>query len=92
MATVEAHQDVSTFSQMLLGKRVRYQKHKPGNSLLLKRIPRDAFQIESVYQFGECMIINDGVIVMEYAPAVVERRGRLALLLPTGEEIYFFVE
>lgn len=92
MATVEAHQEPATFVEQLLGKRVKYQKHKPGKNLLLKRVPQDGFRIETIHQFGSRIIINDGDIVLEIAPTVMERRGRIALLLPTGEEIYFYQE
>lgn len=92
MATVEAHHDTSTFVEQLLGRRVRYQKHKPGSNLLLKRMPKEAFQIETIHQFGNRIIMNDGDIVMEIAPTVMERRGRMALLLETGEELYFYIE
>jgi len=92
MATVEAHQEPATFVEQLLGKRVSYQKHKPGKNLLLKRVPKGVFQIEKIHQFGDRIILNDGDIVMEIAPTVMERGGRLALLLPTGEELYFYTE
>ncbi len=90
MATVEAHQEADTFVEQLLGKRVKYQKHRPGRNLLLKKVPEDVFQIETIHQFGKRIIINDGEIVMEIAPTVMKRRGRIALLLPTGEELYFY--
>lgn len=92
MATVEAHQDFSTAVEELLGRIVRYQKHKPGKHLSMERVPQTFFQIESVNRFGNRVILNDGMIVMEGAPTVMERGGRIALLLATGEELYFFVE
>jgi hypothetical protein len=92
MATVEAHQDCSAAVERLLGRRVRYQKHKPGRHLSLERMPQGVFQIETVHRFGTRIIVNDGAIVMEGAPTVMERRGRIALLLETGEELYFFAE
>ncbi|HZG16172.1 MAG TPA: hypothetical protein VE710_14305 [Candidatus Bathyarchaeia archaeon] len=92
MATVEAHQEPATFVEQLLGKRVRYQKHKPGKNLLMERVPKGVFQIEKIHQFGDRIILNDGDIVMEIAPTVMERGGRMALLLPTGEELYFYTE
>ncbi len=91
MATVNAHQSRTTRVEELLGRTVCYQKHKPGKHLSLERMPEGDFQIESVRQFGDCLIVNDGVIVMEGAPTVMLRRGRLALLLSTGEELYFHV-
>jgi hypothetical protein len=92
MATVEAHQDCPANVGQLLGRRVRYQKHKPGRHLSLERMPQGVFQIESVYRFGTRIIVNDGAIVMESAPTVMERAGRIALLLATGEELYFYAE
>ncbi|EST51705.1 hypothetical protein T458_25295 [Brevibacillus panacihumi W25] len=93
MATVEAHHDVcSTDVEQLLGRRVRYQKHKPGRYLSLERIPLVAFQIDTVNRFGSRVVLNDGAVVMESAPTVMERAGRIALLLATGEELYFTVE
>jgi hypothetical protein len=92
MATVEAHRNFSTGVELLLGRIVRYQKHKPGKHLSLERMPRDGFRIESVNRFGNRVVINDGIVVMEGAPTVMERGGRLALLLATGEELYFTVE
>ncbi|QRG67842.1 hypothetical protein [Brevibacillus choshinensis] len=92
MATVEAHQHCSATVEQLLGRRVRYQKHKPGRHLSVERLPKDVFQIESVHRFGSRVILNDGVIVMEDAPTVIERGGRIALLLATGEELYFVKE
>ena len=90
--TIEAHQTSTTLVQVLLERRVRYQKHKPGNNLSVERMPEGVFQIDSIHQFRERIIINDGIIVMEVAPAVMMRRGRIALLLPTGEELYFVIE
>ncbi len=92
MATVEAHQAQSATVEMLLGSMVCYQKHKPGRNLSLDRLPNGYFQITSIHQFGNRIIFNDGVIVMEGDPTVMCRKGRLALLLPTGEELYFFVQ
>jgi hypothetical protein len=92
MATVEAHQDCFTTVEQLLGRRVRYQKHKPGRHLSLERMPQGQFQIETAHRFGTRIILNDGLIVMEGAPTVMERGGRIALLLETGEELYFFAE
>lgn len=93
MATsVEAHQTSTTLVQVLLERRVRYQKHKPGRNLSLERVPEGFFQIDSIHQFGNRIVINDGIIVMEVAPTVMMRRGRIALLLPTGEELYFIIE
>jgi hypothetical protein len=92
LATVEAHQDRSTGVDVLLGRRVRYQKHKPGRHLSVDRMPQGTFRIESVNRFGERIVLNDGIVVMESAPTVIERGGRIALLLATGEELYFFVE
>ncbi|GAA4721503.1 hypothetical protein [Brevibacillus fulvus] len=92
MATVEAHQEVPTSMGLLLGKRLIYQKHKPGKCLSVERLPREAFQIESIRQFGSRIIINDGMLVLESIPTVTERKGRIALLLPTGEELYFYVD
>lgn len=92
MATVEAHRMCSTSVEQLLGRRVCYQKHKPGRYLSLERVPRGIFQIDSVHQFGSRVVLNDGVVVMENAPTVIERRGRIALLLATGEELYFTAE
>ncbi|MEJ8547129.1 hypothetical protein [Brevibacillus borstelensis] len=92
MATVEAHQDRSTGVEVLLGRLVRYQKHKPGRHLSVDRMPKGTFRIESVNRFGERIILNDGIVVMEAAPTVIERGGRIALLLATGEELYFTVE
>lgn len=92
MATVEAHQHCSASVEQLLGKRVRYQKHKPGRHLSLERMPEGAFQIETVHRFGSRVVLNDGVIVLENAPTVMERGGRIALLLATGEELYFMKE
>lgn len=92
MATVEAHQDCSANVELLLGRRVRYQKHKPGRHLSLDRMPQGVFQIESVYRFGSRVVLNDGAVTMESAPTVMERGGRIALLLATGEELYFFAE
>jgi hypothetical protein len=92
MATVEAHQHRSATVEQLLGRRVRYQKHKPGRYLSLERVPQGTFQIETVHRFGSRVVLNDGVIVMEDAPTVMERGGRIALLLATGEELYFTTE
>ncbi|MFM1655037.1 hypothetical protein ACI7RC_23525 [Brevibacillus sp. B_LB10_24] len=92
MATMEAHQVHSTAVEMLLGRQVRYQKHKPGKSLLLKGIPEGFFQIDSISRFGDRIVMNDGAIVMESAPTVIQRKGRIVLFLPTGEELYFFTE
>jgi len=92
MATVEAHQEVPTTVDVLLGRNVRYQKHKPGRALSVEGVPEGVFQIESLHRFGHRIVINGGMIVMETAPTVVERRGRIALLLPTGEELYFYAE
>jgi hypothetical protein len=92
MATVEAHHDCSTGVEQLLGRQVRYQKHKPGRHLSLDRVPQEVFQIKSVNRFGSRVVLNDGAIVMENAPTVMERGGRIALLLTTGEELYFIVE
>ena len=91
MATVEAHQVLSTSVECLLGKEVRYQKHKPGTNLLVKRVPNEFFQISTIRQFGNRTIINDGDIVLEGAPTVMLRKGRIAILLATGEELYFLV-
>jgi hypothetical protein len=55
-------------------------------------MPQGTFRIESVNRFGERIVLNDGIVVMESAPTVIERGGRIALLLATGEELYFFVE
>lgn len=92
MATVEAHQDFSTNVEVLLGCRVSYQKHKPGKHLSVERLPKGVFLIDSIHQFGKRIIVNDGSIVMEIAPTVIQRGGRIALLLPTGEELYLLVE
>jgi hypothetical protein len=92
MATIEAHQEQSTHVEVLLDRRVRYQKHKPGAHLSLERMPQGVFRIDSINQFGSRISINGGAIVLEAAPTVVERRGRIALLLPTGEELYFYAE
>jgi len=92
MATVEAHQQCSVFMEQLLGRTVRYQKHKPGSNLSVERLPEGKFQIESVHRFGNRVVLNDGVIVMENAPTVMERGGRIALLFATGEELYFVAE
>lgn len=92
MATVEAHQDLSTDVEMLLGRKVCYQKHKPGKHLSVEMMPKGFFQIESIAHFGSRIVVNDGVIVMENAPAVIERRGRIALLLHTGEELFLYTE
>lgn len=92
MATVNAHQTHSRSVEVLLGRTVRYQKHKPGRHLLLKRLPKEAFQIASIKRFGNRLVFNDGVIVMEGVPTVIERKGRIALLFSTGEELYFFAE
>lgn len=92
MATVEAHRNFTIGVEQLLGRLVRYQKHKPGMHLSLERMPQERFRIESVNRFGNRVVINDGVVVMEGAPTVMERQGRLALLLATGEELYFIVE
>jgi hypothetical protein len=92
VATVEAHQEQTTSVQVLLDRMVRYQKHKPGAHLSLERMPKEVFRIESIHQFGSRIIINGGAIALESAPAVVERGGRIALLLPTGEELYFYAE
>lgn len=93
MATIEAHRTSTTMLvQVLLDRRIRYHKHKPGINLSLERMPEDFFQVVSIHQFGDRIVINDGIVVMEVAPAVFMRRGRVALLLPTGEELYFFVE
>lgn len=92
MATVEAHQELSTNVEMLLGRKVCYQKHKPGRNLSVERMPKGFFRIESIAQFGNRFILNDGAIVMENAPTVIERGGRVALLLTTGEELFFYTE
>ncbi|MGZ0051297.1 hypothetical protein [Brevibacillus gelatini] len=92
MATVEAHHQRSASVEQLLGRHVRYQKHKPGRHLLLKRLPLGSFQIETVHRFGERVVLNDGLIVMENAPTVMERGGRIALLFATGEELYLKAE
>ena len=92
MATVEAHQVCSASVEQLLGRRVRYQKHKPGRHLSVERMPRENFRIDTVNRFGSRVVLNDGAIVMESAPTVMERKGRIALLLATGEELYFTVE
>ncbi|MFD2369652.1 hypothetical protein ACFSO0_06710 [Brevibacillus sp. GCM10020057] len=93
MATVEAHQDCSaTTAEQLLGRRVRYQKHKPGRHLSVERLPKESVQIETVHRFGCRIVFNDGMIVMENAPTVMERGGRIALLLATGEELYLLTE
>ncbi|GED61255.1 hypothetical protein ABE237_22645 [Brevibacillus formosus] len=92
MATVEAHQKCSASVEQLLGRQVRYQKHKPGRHLSVERVPQGAFQIESVHRFGDRVVLNDGLIVMENAPTVMERGGRIALLFATGEELYFVTE
>lgn len=86
--TVEAHHATTMKVEQLLGRHVRYQKHKPGRSLSLERMPAGFFQIESVHRFGNRIVVNDGMIVMENDPTVMERRGRIALLFPTGEELY----
>ncbi|UFJ40586.1 hypothetical protein LOK74_21620 [Brevibacillus humidisoli] len=88
--TVEAHHASTMTVEALLGRRVRYQKHKPGKSLSVERVPAGFFQIESIHRFGNRIVVNDGMIVMETAPTVMERRGRIALLFPTGEELYFY--
>jgi len=92
MATVEAHQTQFTSVEMLLGSTLCYQKHKPGKYLSLDRVPKGFFQIHSIQHFGNRLILNDGVIVLEGAPTVISRKGRLALLLPTGEELYFCMQ
>ncbi|RNB77796.1 hypothetical protein EDM59_30470 [Brevibacillus nitrificans] len=93
MATVEAHQPRSAAKvEQLLGRTVRYQKHKPGRHLSVERLPKESFQIEAIHRFGSRVVLNDGLIVMEDAPTVMERRGRIGLLLTTGEELYFTVE
>jgi hypothetical protein len=55
-------------------------------------MPQGVFQIESVHRFGSRVVLNDGAVTMESAPTVMERGGRIALLLATGEELYFFAE
>jgi len=93
MATVEAHHDCSAAKvEQLLGRKVRYQKHKPGRHLSVERLPRECIQIETVHRFGCRVVFNDGMIVMENAPTVMERGGRIALLLSTGEELYLMAE
>ena len=92
MATVEAHQLYSVPVEQLLGRTVRYQKHKPGRHLSVERLPRESFQIETVHRFGSRVVLNDGAIVMEDAPTVMERGGRIAFLLATGEELYLLTE
>jgi hypothetical protein len=92
MATVEAHHVCSAGVEQLLGRRVCYQKHKPGRYLSVERVPQGVFQIDSVNRFGSRVVLNDGVVVMENAPTVIERKGRIALLLATGEELFFTVE
>ncbi|MET3291366.1 UNVERIFIED_CONTAM: hypothetical protein ABID98_003936 [Brevibacillus sp. OAP136] len=91
MATVKSRQEEYTEMEALVGLAVHYQKHKPGVNLNVERLPRDVFRIESVHRFGKRVVINDGIIVMEDVPAVIMRGGRAAFLLPTGEELYFFV-
>ncbi|WP_126424722.1 hypothetical protein [Brevibacillus marinus] len=86
--TVEAHHATTMTVEQLLGRLVRYQKHKPGAYLSLERMPAGFFQIESVHRFGNRIVVNDGMIVMETDPTVMERGGRIALLFPTGEELY----
>ncbi|GEB35339.1 MULTISPECIES: hypothetical protein [Brevibacillus] len=92
MATVEAHHKCSASVEQLLGRQVRYQKHKPGRHLSLERLSLGSFRIETVHRFGDRVVLNDGLIVMENAPAVMERGGRIALLFATGEELYLNAE
>lgn len=92
MATVKSRQEEYTEMEMLVGLTVRYQKHKPGNNLNVERLPKESFRIEKIHRFGNRVVVNDGIIVMEDVPAVIMRGSRAAFLLPTGEEIYFFVE
>ena len=93
MATVEAHQPRSAAKvEQLLGRTVRYQKHKPGRHLSVERLPKESFQIETIHRFGSRVVLNDGIIVMENAPTVMERGGRIALLFATGEELYLMAE
>lgn len=92
MATELAHLTHSTEVEGLLGRHVRYQKHKPGKHLLVGSIPEGVFSILSIRRFGTRTIVNDGAIVLEGAPTVVERKERIALFLPTGEELYLIVQ
>lgn len=91
MATVEAHHVQAISLELLLDRMVCYQKHKPGNHLFLDRMPDGFFKITTVRRFGDRTILNDGVIVLVGVPTVVIRGGRAALLLPTGEELFFSV-
>lgn len=92
MATVMSRQEEYTEMEMLVGLTIRYQKHKPGSNLNVESLPKQAFQIETIHRFGKRVVVNDGFIVMEDVPSVMIRGGRAAFLLPTGEELYFFVE
>ncbi len=93
MATVGTHQEQSTGVEVLLGQKVSYQKHKPGANLSVERLDREeVIQIDSVNRFGNRIVVNDGAIVMEDVPAVMMRGGRVAFLLPTGEELYLTME
>ncbi|WP_232699071.1 hypothetical protein [Brevibacillus daliensis] len=92
MATVHAYVTNALTVDSLIGIAVRYQKHKPGNKLLLEAMPKGTFRIQSVRQFGEYLLINDGEIMLEGAPTVGMRNGRIALLLPTGEELYLLIQ
>lgn len=89
MATVEAHQDRSTGVDVLLGRRVRYQKHKPGRHLSVDRMPQGTFRIESVNRFGERIVLNDGIVVMESAPTVIERGEELLFCSQPGKSSTF---
>lgn len=92
MATVESHQVECTAVEMLVGLKVCYQKHKPGTNLILERLPKEAFRIDSVNRFGTRIVVNDGAVIMEGVPTVMMRKRRVAFLLPSGEELYFTVE
>ncbi|MCG7319069.1 MULTISPECIES: hypothetical protein [Brevibacillus] len=92
MATVIAHTTQALTLETIIGLQVRYQKHRPGAFLSVEEMPKGAFPIESVHQFGKHMVINDGLIMMESAPTVIIRNGRIAFLLPTGEELYLLIQ
>lgn len=92
MATVESHREEHTELEELVGLTVHYQKHKPGSNLNVESVPESPFRIESITRFGKRVVINDGEIVMEDVPTVMMRGGRVAFLLHSGEELYFFVE
>ncbi|QDX92011.1 hypothetical protein EEL32_16120 [Brevibacillus laterosporus] len=92
MATVIAHTTHALTVDMLIGHQVRYQKHRPGTYLSVEGMPKGTFPIESVHQFGKYMVVNDGSIMMEGAPTVIIRNGRIAFLLPTGEELYLLIQ